>query len=259
MAVTTGAGEMWRVTTLAMRCEGLDTAEFETRWIGALAPAVAEFVAADPRARRVVLNVAPKHLDPAVRTVFPPAYDGLIEFWFGTPQDAAAAMRRLAGAEELALRAADVVDGPRGVAWLAKVVPAKLDSGSTVKFLAGGDVAEGVTLKEAHRYWAEDHPRVAQTAPAVWDRLTRYTQFHGTPDPAIDPGRWLAVGRFVPMCSDMGFARAEDFVALYTSSDYARIVRPDEEKFSRPGEMLSFVSAEERVLFARDETAVPGR
>lgn len=239
---------MWRVTTLIRQKSGLEKDVFERRWIDELAPAIAAALKPDERLKRVVVNLAPEHLDSAVRDVFPPAYDGLIEFWFDTAEDAVAVMRPLTHNAELQSLADGIVDGEKGVAWLAKVVPSKIEQGTTIKFLAGGDVAEGVTVEYAHRYWAETHPVIAQTAPKVWGPLTRYTQFHGTEAHELEMGRWLAVARFVPLCSDMGFARQQDFMGVYTSDEYMAIVRPDEEKFSRPGEMLSFVSGEERVL-----------
>jgi hypothetical protein len=239
---------MWRVTTLIRKRAGVPQRQFEHEWIDVVAPAIGERVARDGRATRVIVNIAPDDLDEAVSDVFPPAYDGLIEFWFDTPEDAVAAMAGLGADEDLRSLAEPIVDGAGGVAWLSKVVPSKPEQGTRVKFLAAGEVAHGVSLEDAHRYWGEQHPRVAQTAPQVWGPLTRYTQFHGVPQPSLEMGDWLAAPRFVPMCSDMGFAQAQDFLRVYTSEEYARVVRPDEEKFSRPGEMLSFVSGEERLL-----------
>src|SRR5690606_40680054 len=63
----------------------------------------------------------------------------------------------------------------------------------------------------------------------------------------LELGNWLAVARFVPMCSDMGLETQQSFIDAYTSESYLRIIRPDEEKFSRPGEMLAFVSGEEQI------------
>lgn len=248
---------MWRVTALIRKRANVAQAAFDRGWLDEVAPAIAAAAAHDPRVRRVIVNAPPAALPDSISRVFPPAYDGLLEFWFETAADAVAAMRTLSADATLRAAATTVVDGAGGVAWLALVVPSKPEAGSTVKFLAAGEVAHGVTLEAAHRYWAEEHPRVAQTAPQVWQRLTRYTQFHGKPSPVLDMDDWLAVARFVPMCSDMGFARIEDFLGLYTSEDYARIVRPDEEKFSRPGEALSFVSAEERVLLDAGDRPLP--
>jgi hypothetical protein len=64
---------------------------------------------------------------------------------------------------------------------------------------------------------------------------------------------WLARGRFVPMCAEMGFVEQQDFVRNYSCEQYRTIVRPDEEKFSRPGEMLAFVSFATHTLVDRHE------
>ncbi len=48
------------------------------------------------------------------------------------------------------------------------------------------------------------------------------------------------------MCAEMGFADARDFITNYSNEEYQRIVRPDEERFSRPGEMLAFVTGKQR-------------
>jgi hypothetical protein len=239
---------MYRVTVLVKRKLGLGSAQFNTLWLGVVVPAIAAAAKNNASLRRLVVNVAPAKLDDEVAKVFPPPFDGLLEFWFDSADAAVAAMRELSGHAHLHALAEQAVDGSRGVAWLAEVVPSKPESRSHIKFLAAGDVAEGVTLEEAHRYWRNVHPVVAQTAPKVWGPLTRYTQFHGKKTPVLDMGSWLAQARFVPMCSDMGFARQRDFIDVYTCDEYAAIVRPDEEKFSRPGEMLAFVSAEERDL-----------
>lgn len=242
---------MYRITTLVMSQPTLSQQQFNHQWLEELVPAIAAELQQDKRLQRLVVNVAPEQLDEEVKKVFPPPYDGLLEFWFTTADEAVACMADLSTNQPLVELAANCVDGAKGAAWLAEVVPSKPDSGSHFKFLAAGDVAQGVPLEEAHAYWRDIHPQVAQTAPDVWNRLARYTQFHGKPIPVLEMGSWLATGRFVPMCSDMGFVRQGDFIELYTCEEYQRIVRPDEEKFSRPGEMLSFVSAEERELINR--------
>ncbi len=239
---------MYRITALVRRKEGLNDNVFSSRWFDVLAPAISTFLRKDESLRRLVVNVAPDKLDDEVAKIFPPPFDGLIEFWFGDADEAIKSMKELSSNEELCAIAEGIVDGPAGVAWLAKVVPSKPEQGSNIKFLAAGDVAEGMSLADAHAYWKDVHPVVARTAPKVWNKLTRYTQFHGVQMPKLEIGGWLAKARFVPMCSDMGFARQRDFVDVYTSDEYVSIVRPDEEKFSRPGEMLSFISAEERDL-----------
>ena len=239
---------MWRVTTLVNQSADSRSGDFGRQWLDVLAPAIAAAAKQDGRAHRIIVNVPPPEIDEKVAAVFPRPYDGLIEFWFESAQLAADGMRLLSAHSDLCNLAGSIVNGKSGVAWLAKAVLSKPEAGTAVKFLAAGDVAEGVALEDAQRYWAESHPKVAQTAPEVWEPLTRYTQFHGKPEPRLDMGDWLAAPRFVPMCSDMGFARQTDFIGVYTSDQYESIVRPDEETFSRPGEMLSFISVEEREL-----------
>jgi len=236
---------------LLRRRSDISGASFQKAWLDTIAPALAAVAAGDRRTIRAIVNVAPESISDDLRNVFPPAFDGLFELWFEDAAAAVAALDMLRGNSALRDLAMPVIYGAAGVVWLAQAFPIKPEAGSAVKFLAGGDVAEGVPLEVAQAYYRDEHPRVAQTAPQVWNPLTRYTQFHGKPAPAVPSIDWLAAGRFVPMCSDMGFAEIGDFLKVYGSEEYARIVRPDEEKFSRPGEMLSFISAEERVLFDR--------
>lgn len=242
---------MWRATVLLRRRSDATPAAFQQAWLDSIAPALAAAASRDDRTIRAIVNQAPVSISDELRDVFPPAFDGLFELWFDDPGAAVAVLDAVGTDTSLQDLAAPVIDGDAGVLWFAQAFPIKPEEGSTVKFLAGGDVAEGVPLEEAQAYYRDEHPRVARTAPTVWNPLTRYTQFHGKPAPVAPSIAWLAVGRFVPMCSDMGFAEIDDFLKVYGSEEYARIVRPDEERFSRPGEMLSFISAEERVLFDR--------
>ena len=146
------------------------------------------------------------------------------------------------------------IDTPRSVVWLAQAFPIKPEAGrSRVKFLAGGDAAEGWAIEDAQAYWRDVHPIVARTAPSVWEPLTRYVQFHGSAVPAGAAKSVLGMWRRVPMCAEMGFADERDFIANYSNDQYHAIVRPDEERFSRPGEALAFVSGEERIVLTKTE------
>lgn len=243
---------MWRLTILLVRDAAVVAETFTPRLLEAFVPALQDAIGGDPRLRRLIANIRPDDLEPAVAAMFPPRFDGLLELWFETQADAAAVSRLLAGSDACRAAAQGLIDGASGVAWLAEVFPIKAEIGVTrIKFMAGGDVAPGWAVDAAQRYWRDVHPVVAQTVPSVWSRLARYVQFHGCDAPELAVGDWLAQLRFVPLCADMGFARAEDFLLTYTSDDYLRVVRPDEEKFSRPGEMLAFVSGEERDLLGR--------
>jgi hypothetical protein len=243
---------MWRLTILLGRDAAVASEAFMPRLLEAFVPAVLGAIGDDLRLRRLIANIRPDDLEPAVAAMFPPRFDGLLELWFETQADAEAVSRLLAGSDACRAAAQGLIDGANGIAWLAEVFPIKAEIGVTrIKFMAGGDVALGWAVDAAQRYWRDVHPGVAQTVPSVWARLARYVQFHGRDAPDLAVGDWLARVRFVPMCADMGFARAEDFLLTYGSADYLRVIRPDEEKFSRPGEMLAFVSGDERDLLGR--------
>jgi hypothetical protein len=242
---------MWRVTALTVRKSGLSIEAFRTQLLESVAPAITKAAHEDPSLRRFIVTLPPANLDPEVAKVFVVRFDGLLEFWFDSSQDAVAVMNAISRDARVLERAAETFDGAGGVAWLAEVFPKKPETGRTqIKFLAGGDVAEGWTVADAQKYWSEVHPVIAQTAPKVWGPLTRYVQFHGRPITGLDIGQWLAVARFVPMCADMGFNQPREFLANYTNDQYLSIVRPDEEKFSRPGEMLAFVGEERAFIGA---------
>lgn len=236
---------LWRVSALVHRREGA-----AKDWLDdALIPALAAALKDEAGLVRLMVDRPPRRLDPVVAGMFPPLFDALIELWFAAAADAAAAMARLDVDRAFAAIAETAIDPARSVMWLAQAFPIKPEAGrSRVKFLAGGDVAEGWSIEAAQAYWRDVHPEVARTAPSVWEPLTRYVQFHGSAVPAGATRGALGIWRQVPMCAEMGFADERDFIANYSNAEYHAIVRPDEERFSRPGEALAFVCGEERVI-----------
>lgn len=243
---------MWRVAVLVVRSDNLTPATFNERWLNCFCNVVAATSRQDDRLRRLICNVRPLDIEPEIAAAFPPRFDSLLELWFETPVDAAAVMRSLSDTPAVIAAAGSLVEPSKGVVWLSEVFSKKPESGNTrVKLLAAGDTAAGWTIAAAQSYWSETHPVIAQTAPKVWGPLTRYVQFHGRDNDMPEMDHWLAFPRPVPLCSDMGFARSSDFLETYTNDQYLTIVRPDEEKFSRPGDMLSFVSYEEKVFIDR--------
>jgi hypothetical protein len=240
---------LWRVTALIRR----QAEVAESRIDEVLVPAITDALKTETRLVRLVVDRPPVALDPVVAGMFPPLFDALIEFWFENASDAGAVMAQVGDDESVCAAADSVVDRERSVVWLAQVFPIKPEQGqSRIKFLAGGDAAEGWTVADAQVYWRDVHPVVARTAPSVWEPLTRYVQFHGGPAPSVAMSDVLGTWRQVPMCAEMGFADERDFLTNYSNEEYRTIVRPDEEKFSRPGEALAFISGEESVILARD-------
>lgn len=239
---------MWRFTALTACKADVAPETFQKHWLDVLGPAIA--AAAGDGLKRLVVDLPPAEILPQVADVFPPQFDGMAELWFQTREDAEAALEKLAADPALETLTAPV-DKAKSVAWLAEAKHKKPETGGTVvKFLAGGEPAEGWSVEDAQKYWSETHPVIAQTVPHAWAMLTRYVQFHGR---ALEPRPrgWIATGRSVPMCADMGFANQQDFIRHYTDPGYLATIRPDEIKFSRPGEMLAYVTGEERVLIDR--------
>lgn len=244
---------LWRVAALLRRHRGVDEDSFNRRLADELAPAMTAALSDATALDRLVLDRRPQALDPQVAELFPPLFDGMMGFWFRRAEDVAATMQALDRAAEVRSIAGALIDAEASVVWLAQVFPIKPEEGrSKIKFLAGGDAAEGWIIADAQRYWRDVHPKVAQTAPTVWGPLTRYVQFHGHQvPPGLDAVNWLGVWKLVPLCAEMGFARASDFLTNYSNEEYRTIVRPDEERFSRPGEMLAFVTGEQLEFMGR--------
>jgi len=236
---------LWRVSVL-VRCrvpgEG-----------NAVVDSLGEKLAALVRARdlpvRLVVNALPAAVSPDLTSLFPPLYDGLLEFWSAAPNVAVDAVNAAQSDPDIAATAAERIDAKNTPIWLAQTFAIVPETGvSRVKFLAAGDVAEGMTIEDAQRYWREVHPVVFRSARPERDLLMRYVQFHGAPVPETARSGALGTWRRVPLCAEMGFENEADFITNYSDEKHLTIVRPDEEKFARPGEMLATISSSERVL-----------
>lgn len=235
---------LWRVGALLRRRAGGPELDSD------LLPAIVAASADDGDLVRLVVNRPPTDLDAQVAAMLPPLFDTLLEFWFAEPETAQRFLDRVEADPVVRSAAAAAVDADHSLLWLSQVFAIKPEEGrSRVKFLAGGEPAEGWEIEDAQRYWRDVHPVVAQTVPDVWALLTRYVQFHGAPvtEKSGTLGRWLRV----PMCAEIGFAHERDFLANFSDAEYLKTIRPDEEKFSRPNEMLRFLSGEEHVLLQR--------
>src|SRR3546814_4244200 len=81
-------------------------------------------------------------MHPDVAKVFPPRFDGLAEFWFDSAEDAVNVLNDLSTNAHVLAAAEKLIDGDKGVAWLAEVKPWKPETGGTgIKFLAGGSTS----------------------------------------------------------------------------------------------------------------------
>src|SRR3546814_1647441 len=62
-------------------------------------------------------------MHPDVAKVFPPRFDGLAEFWFDSAEDAVNVLNELSTNAHVLAAAEKLIDGDKGVAWLAEVKP----------------------------------------------------------------------------------------------------------------------------------------
>lgn len=179
---------------------------------------------------------------------FPPCFDAMIELMFAELDDAVITTEQLNPVNGLPILS-DYLDQADSAAWLGEVLPKKPDEfGKTrVRMTVAGHVIDGMPEEDAQKYWSEVHPVVAQTAPLTWDRLTFYRQVHGRRTPIMESQSWIPY-RYFPMCADLGATSVEELLAAYDNEEYLTIVRPDEKKFSKPEEMLTFITREKITL-----------
>jgi hypothetical protein len=236
---------LWRVSVL-LRGRKAGTGEAIVETIG---PELVNLISAHRLPVRLVMNALPQSLNPDLTSLFPPLYDGLIEFWSADAQDAVEAVNLAHADPKISAMATQLIDAAATPIWLAEAVAIIPEAGhSNVKFLAAGDVAEGWSVEDAQRYWREVHPVVFRSARPERELMMRYVQFHGAPVPATARPGAIGTWRRVPMCAEMGFENEVDFITNYSDEKYQTIVRPDEEKFARPGEMLATISRSENML-----------
>lgn len=229
---------MWRVTAFLKRRSSLTREQFVARG-GALFEAIA---ARPVRPSRILFNLPIDPPSERLTAMFGDRFDGVAELWFADEAEAQRVLADIAQDAVVVAAAAAVIDRDASSAWLAEVVPHYEVAGTGVKFVVAGQVADGLTVAEAQTYWREQHFRVARTVDDFMAYLTRYVQMHGRD--LLPPGwiDWLARHSFFPMCADMGLRTESDVEIAYSLPSYLAIIRPDEERFSKPGDMLSFAS-----------------
>jgi len=241
---------MWRLTALLKCKEGVTRDAFAVRWKDLLGPLIV--AGSGECLRKLIVNPPPENIRSEINAMSGDRFDLMIEFWFANSGGAVETLVGMGQNPQVVSAAAKFVDPGSGVAWLSEVKPSKPENGGTgVKFTVAGQVADGWSIEDAQKYWETEHPRLARSVPQVWEPLTRYTQFHGRRTTPLQLESWLAVERFVPMCADVCVASQEDLVKHFTNEAYLTIIRPDEQKFGKPGEMLAFLSSDEFTLAAR--------
>lgn len=241
-----GQAAMWRQTMFLKRAAGLDRGAFVTGW-EALSRQLARRPGSD-RPARIILNLPLDPPVPELAAMFGDRYDGVGEFWFASRDAAVRTLLRMERDEALRRRSDALLDGAACSRWLAESVPHVELPGTGVKFVVAGQQAEGYTVDEAQRYWREMHPPLFRAVDDFMAHITRYVQMHGRDVPELAQTQLFGRYDFYPMCADMGLRRIEDVAVAYALPSYLATIRPDELKFSKQGEMLSFASTRSLVL-----------
>lgn len=229
---------MWRITAFLKRQQGLTRAEFIPQ-----AKALMEQVAANAGAPfRTILNLPMDPLPAELAAMFGDRFDAVVELWYPDKAAAQASLAQLSADEAIDAAAGVTVERRGSHAWLAEVVPQIPPPEKFLKFVVAGQMADGMTTYEAQEYWRVEHPRVFRKVTDFLPYIAGYTQMHGRD--VLAPGAidWLATHDFYPMCAEMGMRSVAEVVTAYSMPSYLAIVRPDEEHFSKPGDMLSFAS-----------------
>jgi hypothetical protein len=237
---------MWRLTAFLKRNSAMAGDDFLAFLTGTWAPAVCAAGSGSASLKNIRIHLPLDLSGSPLESLFPPRFDALVEIAFEDFDSAVASLVALDRDPEVP-DLGDALDLSDGAAWLGEVLPKKPDDhGRTgTRMTVAGDVIDGMAEGEAQRYWGEVHPVVAQRAPETWERLTLYRQVHGRRSSAIEEMSWLP-RRYYPMCADMGAVSLEELLAAYDNDQYRAIVRPDEQKFSKPEDMLTFVTREYR-------------
>ena len=231
---------MFRLTAFLKRTDTIGRDAFLDHLVDIWGPAVA---AGQKGLKKLLINLPLDLSGTALADVFPPRFDALVELHYPDQDSALREIARFAHAPDEA-RLDGWIDPADSAVFLGEVRPKKPDSwGDTgVRMSVAGHVVDGMAVEDAQRYWNDVHPVVAQRAPETWNRLTLYTQVHGRDMGGKGLAAWLGPHRPFPMCADMGAVSIDELLAAYGNEQYMAIVRPDEQKFSKPEEMLTFVT-----------------
>lgn len=234
---------MWRLSAFLARNPDISRDAFLNRLVDQWAPSAASFGQQRGALKQVVVSLPQDLSGTGLESLFPPVFDALVELWFDSSEDALSTLSQFAGAED-ALRLDDAIDPSTSVCFLGEVKPKKPDHDgkSGVRMTVAGHVREGWNIDDAHRYWSEVHPVVAQKVPETWERLSLYQQIHNKNIIGDELVSWLCPYQYYPMSADMGAPTIQQLLAAYDNEQYMAIIRPDEQKFSRPEDMLTFVS-----------------
>jgi hypothetical protein len=228
---------IWRLNFFMKRRGDATRAQFVEHILGDYASLVARDPVIAPAMTRFTVHLPVPELPAGL----PDEYDVVAQLEFADEAAATASLLRLRREPGLVEAGERLMDFPASVSWIGELRPKYEVPVCGAKLLVGGDVADGMRLDIALAYWNGVHPVVAQTAPEHWNKLRIYRQIHGRPVPGT--------GRNLPMAADIGYESLDVLATAFDGEQYLAIIRPDEMKFSKPQDMLAFVTTDERRLY----------
>ena len=232
---------MWRLTAFLVKNPSLSRAEFVVKWRELFA-LIAERQPKDGQLRKLVINLPIVPPSEKMIEFFGDRFDGVGEFWFDSADAAVAVLGELNKDEALRKAAKNTIDHSQSINWLAEVFPKHEVPGTKIRFFAAGETADGWAVEDAQTYWRDEHWKLATTVEEVAALITQYVQAHGRNIAELKKFDLLGQHKFYPMCATMGFRTVDDMATSYGLPRYLSIIRPDEIKFSKQGEMLAFAS-----------------
>jgi len=193
---------MIRLEFALRRKAGMSRADFHDYWRNVHGPLVARFSTVLNIHRYIQLHTLDDPINDGLATArggMEPAYDGVAELWWESPETLAAAGTG-AGADALQTLLEDeqkFIDLPQSPMWFAyeypQVNPSEYviahERGPLVKLFFCLRHLPGQSLTDGQRYWRTHHgPLIRSVAPGF--RMQRYLQVHYCEDfPAIDAMR----------------------------------------------------------------------
>jgi len=232
---------VWRITMLLQAAQGLDREEAFQGLLARYAKVLQSRLAQSrPQLRQIVVSCA----SPTPGSGLPEQFDAGVELYFDEEGAAGQTLATLTQDREWLAELARWCDVGSMVAWMGECL-VKLDlPGANIRMTVTGDIADGWTVADALRYWHDQHPVVARSAAQFWRYVRRYVQIHGRHSPATPLYR--------PMAAEMGFESLQDLITAYSHPQYLAIVRPDEMKFAKAGElMIAFATTRRQVVLER--------
>ena len=231
---------MWRITMLMKAAPGIGRQRaFQGMLDDYTRLLVSHLSLARPYLRRIVISCAAE----TPGSGLPDVFDASAEFYLDDEAAAGETLVVLTEDKQLVAAVSRYCDWSSMVAWMGEYIVKLQLQEANIRLTVTGDIADGCTVEQALEYWSNVHPVVAQKARRFWNYLRLYAQIHGRKVPGTQLYR--------PMAAEVGFEDLDDLITAYSHEQYLSIVRPDEMKFSKPGEMYAIATVDRRMVLNR--------